>query len=127
MSAADRRLESGRRTSRTLRQLGGYGVSAVAGLGEPTRSQLSGLLSTGAAAAACQCQTDEAAERTEEGQVGVSIGSPALLTREQQRRDRSGAVGTVAAHEQVGAAQGFLALLEGKLDGTPLPRFRVYD
>jgi hypothetical protein len=85
----------------------------VAGLGEPTRSELLGTFLAGTAAGRCQCQTDEAAERTEQRQVGVSIGSPALWTREQQRRDRPGAVGAVAAHEQVGAAQGLPTLGTG--------------
>ena len=72
--------------------------------GGTPRSQLPGLSLAGTAARACQCQTDEAAERTEQRQVGVPIGGAGLWTREQQGRDRPGALGTVAADEQVVAA-----------------------
>ena len=73
-------------------RLGECGVSGCGGRSEPTRSQLLGAFLAGAAAGACQCQTDEAAERAQEGQVGVSIGGAGLWTREQQRRDRPLAV-----------------------------------
>jgi len=84
--------------------LGGCGGSAVAGLGEPT--PLSYRASLAAVAGARQCQTDEAAERAQERQVLVLVGSADLRARGQQARDRPLAVGAVAAHEQVGAAQG---------------------
>jgi hypothetical protein len=101
--SGSRRPESGRRTSRTLRQVGRVLRLGCGGAWRADSFSATGTL-LAAAARACQCQTDEAAERTQQRQVGVLIGSPGLSTREQQRRDRPGALGKVAADEQVVAA-----------------------
>lgn len=91
-------------TGAPVRSVGG------AALGEPRCRRWASLADV---AVVSQRQGDEAAERTQEGQVGVLVGGPKLRTGAEQARDRPLAARAVAADEQVGAAQGRAALWAG--------------